>query len=423
MRSHHDVIVVGLGLAGLTAAVRLAEGGARVLVLAKGVGATHLSAGTIDVLGYAPERVERPLEALPQYLAERPTHPYAAVGVEGIEAAGAWLRDHAPGYSGSLERNLLLPTAVGVPRPSALVPETMARGDLRAGGAIVAVGFRGLKDFHPALLADGLRRSDVDVDARSIELDLIPEGRVDVNSQGYARAFDDPAFRERVAGALAGQLRDGERVAFPAVLGLTASHAVWAALEERLGHPVFEVPTLPPSVPGMRLHAVLTGALRGARGTVRLNNVVVGCAARGARVESLRVRVGLREEAHGADWVVLATGGFASGGLELTSHWEARETALGLPVTGAPRPGEPRFEAEYFGHHPMNAAGIAVDGSLRPVDGEGAPVYENVLVAGATLGGSEPWREKSGDGISLATGHAAAGNVLAAAKTIAEAKR
>jgi anaerobic glycerol-3-phosphate dehydrogenase len=44
------------------------------------------------------------------------------------------------------------------------------------------------------------------------------------------------------------------------------------------------------------------------------------------------------------------------------------------------------------------------------------------LVAGATLGGGEPWREKSGDGISLSTGYAAAGHVLAAAKTIAEAK-
>ena len=35
-------------------------------------------------------------------------------------------------------------------------------------------------------------------------------------------------------------------------------------------------------------------------------------------------------------------------------------------------------------------------------------------MAGATLAGAEPWKEKSGDGISLATGHRAAELVLAA---------
>jgi len=48
----YDTVVIGAGLAGLTAALRLAEAGQRVAVLAKGVGATHLSPATIDVLGY-----------------------------------------------------------------------------------------------------------------------------------------------------------------------------------------------------------------------------------------------------------------------------------------------------------------------------------------------------------------------------------
>ena len=128
--SHHDVVVIGTGLAGLTSAVRLAQQGARVLVLAKGVGATHLSAGTIDILGYAPERVERPGEALGR-LAD--SHPYALVGAGGVAAAVDWFTDRvaegplAPyAYTGGLEENLLLPTAVGVARPSAVVPETMA---------------------------------------------------------------------------------------------------------------------------------------------------------------------------------------------------------------------------------------------------------------------------------------------------------
>jgi glycerol-3-phosphate dehydrogenase subunit B len=128
------------------------------------------------------------------------------------------------------------------------------------------------------------------------------------------------------------------------------------------------------------------------------------------------VRVGLREERRGCDWVVLATGGFASGGLELDSRWTARETALGLPVSGVPAPGEPRFSPGYLDDHPIGRAGVAVGPELRP---EG---HENVLVAGATLAGAEPWREKSGDGISLATGYRAAELIQAGARSVAAAR-
>jgi glycerol-3-phosphate dehydrogenase subunit B len=418
--SHHDVVVIGTGLAGLTAALRLAEDGARVLVLAKGVGATHLSAGTIDVLGYMPERVERPGEAVARLAAERPEHPYALLGADAIAAAVDWFKARVAGgslapyaYQGGLEENLLLPTAIGVPRPSAVVPETMAGGDLRRDAPVFVVGFRGYKDFHPALLADTLRRNGTA--ARSAELDLVPEGRADVNSLGYARAFDDPAFRAEVTAQLVGRLRADERVAFPAVLGIADPHGAWAELEQRLARPVFEIPTLPPSVPGMRVFAVLREALRRAGGRVILNSVVTGAEREGGRVGAVRVRVGLREERRGCDWVVLATGGFASGGLELDSRWTARETALGLPVAGVPAPGEERFSPGYFDDHPIARAGVAVDAELRPAG------YENVLVAGATLAGAEPWREKSGDGISLSTGYRAAELVLGAVREPAAA--
>jgi glycerol-3-phosphate dehydrogenase subunit B len=452
--SHHDVIVVGTGLAGLTAAVRMAEEGARVLVLAKGIGATHLSAGTIDILGYTslrrgparalaqgaslrrgparalthgvPERVERPAEAIGALVEARPGHPYALVGAPGVAAAVDWFKGCvaagplAPyAYTGTVEENLLLPTAVGVARPSAVVPETMAAGDLRRDAPICVVGFRALKDFHAALAADTLVRGGVP--ARGVELDLVPEGRADVNALGFARAFDDPAFRADVTAQVVGRLGGEERVAFPAVLGVADPHGAWTELEHRLSRPVFEIPTLPPSVPGIRVYKSLHDRLRALGGRVILNAVVTAAEHQAGRVGVLKTRVGLREERRAADWVVLATGGFASGGVELDSRWTARETALGLPLSGVPEPDDERFRPGYFDDHPLARAGVAVDSLLRPVDGGGERQYENVLVAGATLAGAEPWREKSGDGLSLSTGYRAAALVLAASSAAVSA--
>jgi glycerol-3-phosphate dehydrogenase subunit B len=137
--------------------------------------------------------------------------------------------------------------------------------------------------------------------------------------------------------------------------------------------------------------------------------VVVGADRAGSRVKALHVRQGLRVVPMGCDWVVLATGGFASGGLELSSRWEVREVALGLPVAGVPSGA--RFSPRYFDEHGMSRVGVEVDAKLRP-DG-----LENVVVAGATLAGAMPWKEKSGDGISLATGYMAA-DVVAGARRV-----
>jgi glycerol-3-phosphate dehydrogenase subunit B len=273
--SHHDVLVVGTGLAGLTAAVRLAQSGARVRVLAKGVGATHLGGGTIDVLGYAPERVDRPGEALAAFAAAHPAHPYARVGAQRVAVALEWFKAEVAGsslapyaYTGSLDENHLLPTAIGVPKPSALVPITMAGGELRTVTEVLAVGFRGLKDYHPALLADGLRRTMPSVTARATELHLPVEGRPEFNALGLARAFDQRDFRRTVIAELTSQLHFGEVVAFPAALGIATPHEAWSELEHGLGRPVFEVPTLPPSVPGMRVFDILHHALRRAGGSL-----------------------------------------------------------------------------------------------------------------------------------------------------------
>ena len=92
----HDTVVIGAGLAGLTAALRLAGEGQRVLVVARGVGSTHLAPATIDVLGFADEGVDSPVQALPRFADAHPGHPYARLPADLIAASIEWFKGRLP---------------------------------------------------------------------------------------------------------------------------------------------------------------------------------------------------------------------------------------------------------------------------------------------------------------------------------------
>jgi glycerol-3-phosphate dehydrogenase subunit B len=417
MRSqlHFDAVVIGGGMAGLTAGTRLAQAGAKVVVLAKGHGSTHLSPGTIDVLGYTPGRVTSPQDSLARLIFERPDHPYALIGSEAVSSSLGWFADCAAagplpgyGYVGGLDRNLLLPTAMGVLRPSAMVPATMAAGEASGLGNVAIVSVPALREFHPALCAANL--SAAGIPARGISLQL-PMERADMSPPGMARHFDDAGWRGQFCAQLLPMLRGDDYVGLPAMLGLRDPIAAVTDLEQRLGRKVFEIPTLPPSVPGMRRYEILRAALRAASGRLALGAEVISHERSGSRVTSVATHAAGRDLTYVADWYVLASGGFASGAIELDSRWVTHERVLGLALRGVPDAGSPRFASEYLAEQPLARAGVAVDAELR-ADG-----VANVLVAGASLPGATPWREGSGEGIALASGYRAAALIAAGMKT------
>jgi glycerol-3-phosphate dehydrogenase subunit B len=422
-----ESLVIGAGLAGLTAALRLTEQGHHVVVVARGVGATHLAPPTVDVLGYVGnERVDSPATSMQQLLERAPDHPYARVTRATVEAALTWFsaRMARLGYAGGLDENLLLPTAIGVAKPSALAPRTMSGGDLRAGGRFVFVGFRGFKDFHPSLIADNLVRArlPVPVAARALELALPADRLGDVGGRRLAGRFDSNDYSDWLVDSLAHKVDPDERVGVPAVLGLLRAEETWQELESRLERRVFEVPTLPPSIPGMRLYDSMTAALRAAGVRVVLGATAVGATTRDGNIDTVQVTNASRTVSYPVQSVVLASGGFASGGLQLDSRGTTRETIFDLPLIGVPGAGEVRFARGYFADQPLAGSGVAVDERMRPLDGGGTPVYGNLYTAGAIIGGAVPWKEKSGTGISIATGYAAAEAIGAAdvAPAIAE---
>jgi glycerol-3-phosphate dehydrogenase subunit B len=404
VRAPYDVVVVGLGLAGLVAGLAAASRGASVLVAGKGYGTLRFRTGTIDVLGYRDgHRVESPATELPLLAGSGAPHPYALArsdlpdGLAAVRqaamAVGVTLR-------GDLAANQLIATAAGTLRPTCLAPPSMAAE--WHGARVLVVGLEGYRDFQPELVAAVLpaaaSQHGFELVTRPVTVDLPSLHRRHLGGLELARRFEEPSVRRELAAALRSALEGTTLVALPAVVGLEGHAEAASELAELLGAALVELPTLPPSVPGLRLELALTAALREAGARLQV----------GAGVRVTTTHVELESAGHPlripVRRLVLASGGFASGGLEVLLDGSVRESVADLPVW-APN-GLPLFGRSFLepGGHAAGLAGVPVDRRMRPVDASGAPARAGLFCAGGVLAGANRAVEKSADGICCATG-------------------
>jgi len=181
-----------------------------------------------------------------------------------------------------------------------------------------------------------------------------------------------------------------------------------ADLRNRLGGPVFELPLVPPSIPGIRVFDALRRALLAAGVRIQLGESVSRFEANAGRVSLIATPAAVRAFAVRAGAVVLATGGIAGGGVVATADGRLDESVLGLPIAAPAR--DDWFSIDPFDSdgHPLEAAGLRVDDELRPLSAKRKSIFDNVRVVGSNLAGQRWLRERCGDGVAIASAHRAA---------------
>ncbi len=418
MAIEDDVLVIGGGLAGLTAALSAAEQTDRVRLISYKQSTLRHASGLIDILGYTPggDLVADPFDAL----ADLPTgHPYTHVGADGIRD-GLALFDEATGdsYLGDhTDTNALVPTNGGTVKPTARYPKATAPGLASAPGDTLFVGFDALPDFDGPLTADHLEAAGVPFETRGVTISFPGNLKDDAKVTRYAKILDqdslvdtgsgvgDTPGREALADVVKPHLEGESRIGFPPVLGDEHADAVRADLENSLGVEVFEVPSGPPSLPGMRLEDMLFDALEEAGVRVTTGIPVIDHNAENGSVDTVTVDRKGQPVPYRADQYVLATGGLVGKGVK-SSREGVFEPIFDCHVAHD----EDRYEwfvDDVFGDQPYAKFGVAVDNELRPLDADDAVEFSNLRAAGAVLSGYDLGGEKSGSGVSIATGYVA----------------
>jgi glycerol-3-phosphate dehydrogenase subunit B len=400
-----ELLIVGAGLTGLFAAALAGRRGAAVTLICQGRGGLGIGHGCIDV--WSAGVLER---ALP-HLADN--HPYRRAGLPSLRSAltelDGMLNTSGLRLSGSLARNLQLPTPAGQLRPSAFALIAQAQADPLTGEDFALATIDAFRDFALTLASDNLRRLGAPP-ASLLELPMVGlPTRRDAYATDLARCLDDPPLRAETLRAWKPRVLGIRRLGLPAVLGLRSHPVVMAELEDKLGLQVFEIATLPPSVPGLRIEAALRAdAQRHGAQIIEGPHVIgrVSGASNGKRAAGVVAHTAGGPRVFNADRVLLATGGVLHGGLVTLPTGRVQESVFDLPVIHSTE--RQAWTSPHIASRQAYATfGVAVDHQMRPRALDGGPVLENLHAAGGLLAGADRTYEGSRQGIDLATAYRA----------------
>ena len=412
-----QLAVIGSGIAGFAASIFALQ---RKIATAQigNTGAVAYTTGYLDLLGHTVGSpgfsVADPWVALQSLATTQPNHPLTKIDPADIRQSftqfTAFLGECGIAYSEPQDTNITALTPIGTLKQTLCVPASMAAGPRAYAekSTCVIIDFNGLKGFSGRQVVANLQNRWPGLSTARIGFPDMLHG--EIYPEVMARALEVPATREKLAILLQKAAGDAKVIGLPAVLGMHCPDLVRADLERLTGLEIFEIPTMPPSVPGIRLREMFEQVLPKKGVTLIPQQKVTALSfSQDGALLSLHDSFGPIQLQ--AETVILATGRFLSGGLEakLTG---ISEPLLGLPVT-QPENREDWYRDRYTDcrGHAIHRAGIEVDEAFRPIGKNGQPFNERLFAAGVILAHQDWIRGRSGAGIAIATAYKAVESV------------
>lgn len=398
-----DYVVIGGGLCGLSAGIKLASMGKKTAVVSSGQSTLHFCSGSLGLLGkYDSGLVDNPIEAISKLSQE---HPYSKIGATKIESLANQAKDllHKAGVktSGDSSKNHYTLSPFGIIKPSWLTLEgyTAYSTPKVESSKILAIKFKGFLESYPSFLAENLTKEGVSVRIETVELECISKLRksqFDMRTISVAKHFDDAAVEE-LANKINSIAQDDETVLVPAIVGFKSESQI-TRLKELVKNKFYFIPTIPVSLAGVRSQNLLERYFERLGGTFLLGDKVEKGLVENGKVKYL-VTSNLGEDHLEADAYILASGTLFGEGIKSNPNG-FYEPVFGLDIKAPKNRGE-WYDENFFATQPYMAFGVETDQNFHP--SMNGTIIENLYVAGSILDGCNSLAEDSGAGVAILT--------------------
>lgn len=406
----YKVAVIGAGTAGTAASIFASQKGLSTIQLGR-PSEMSFASGCLDLFsiipGETPKFFSNPWKGIESLLDQNPEHPFSKVSKKeikaGFDAFSRFMETCGIQYTRENDANRFIITPAGTLKPTWHVPSSMAAGSaaLKRKNKIHIVGIKGLKGFGAEQMASTLKRFHPNIQATTIQFPG-REQTGDLMCERLAWDLETPHVTEQFAAVLSRSTDNADAVGLPAILGVHRSGQLKEKIETIIKKQVFEIPTLAPSVTGLRMkEAFLAAAPEAGIKTCPWNVKKIDMDTGGNFV--FNVTEGLEQKQITAEHVILATGRFMGRGLCIKDG-RISEALFDLPVT-QPENRSLWYERDFFDPqgHAVNRAGIETDLFFRPMDTNGDVFHPGLFAAGGILAHQDWKREKSGSGISISS--------------------
>ena len=409
-----ELAVIGTGMAGSASALFASNQGISTVQ----VGLTSeiiFTSGLIDLMGVHPisdgKTWENPWDAIHALITDIPNHPFARINKDDIHKALeeflACMNDEGLFYCGHKNRNAKMIMPVGTVKHTYFVPETMWNGvlALEKKCPCLIIDIRGLRGFSARQITETLKTSWPALRYANISFPNT-EHLEEVYTEPVASSLSLSENRKALAQIVKPHVKDASMVGFPAIFGIKDSVQIYRDLQEIIGVPIFEIPTMPPSITGLRIKEAFESHL--SKNGVRIlmqKKVLKVHRNKGGFV--LDIGGPDTEYTVKAKGIILASGRFLGRGL-YADRRQIRESIFNLRVFQA---GErKKWHRQNFldpKGHLINTAGLEIDNRFRPVGNSGKPAFKTLFAAGSILAHQDWMRMKCGSGLAIASAYAA----------------